>query len=1217
MRNRRNTEAEFARRRGLAMVLVMIALTVGTIITLTFLSSQTTSTAIAYNSTRQVQARAIAEDGMRLVIEQVRADTAWRDGQTHGVWTAYSRLNNGGFRVLFEDEDDGDLSGDLSDPFVVTVEGLFDGVVHRVSNRITPRGKVDPTHLLLVVGDAVLSTQDQAKKALFESWGYTVFTIVDTASEADYQTLAENASVAYISEEAYSFDIASRLYNRWLGVVNEEAQMYDELGMANSRGYYTGNTIRISNNTHEITAGLALGNLQIASSSTDLVAVGSNAQSSGATVLATHITATSYPTLAALDIGDTMIDGNPAPNRRVTLPIGGDNFDINLLNANGRQLVRQAVDWAASSSRASNAPLARWSFDEVSGVTANESIAGYDGTYSGGVTLGDPGVIGTSIGLDGDDDVVTIADAPALQVGSNNADFSVSFWVYLGADSTSAYQSVIHKGNANYERTFAIWLLPGSSRLHFRISTTTSSNHGSDSVAALAVDDWTHVAYVKSGQQLRLYLNGVLDRAVDFTGDVVSNDGPIYINDPWYPGFEGRMDDLRIYDFALGDVDVLEVFEEATPSEGTPGIVAEYTFAEPSPVTPQLVSHWKLDGVSDANTFLEDGGEVVIEAESYTAATVGSGSYAAWSWQATTDDTPSGGVAMSPLPNTGVAAHSQATSPRLDYEIKFQTPGTYRVWVRTIGPNGSDNSFHVGLDGVALTTGSGIGMGTTSSTWRWVDFVSGGIPDVEVEIPSAGTYTFNLWMREDGVVVDKLYLKIDPTEPTGEGPAESELVGSAIDELDVSRGTYEFAPTVWLGGHGDGGTSVDFNGSDSFIEVPHQTAYLLDEGSVSFWFRPDGLSGTQGLVAKDASGFGDGGHFRVFADGSSVAAQVQSDAASVSVSSSGGLSAGTWYHVAVGFGAGGLRLYLDGVLVDSESYAGGLGVSSGGTGNQEPWTFGVDQANSNTLSSDNWSDPFDGRIDDVRLYNRNLNAGQAADLFALTTPRAAVPPTVADSSGNGAPLDLTIIDPDHVTWISGGGLTIDAATQIKSIGGVGRLYDAVVESDELTVQIEFTPSKTNQSVPERLIAYGDGTSNRNFELTQDQQQYGVKVRTEFNSSGTPEAMSGNVLSADTREHLIFTYDSTNEELRIYRGGNLVVVEAWSGDLDNWNNTYELILANVEGGSRPWLGTLHRIAIYDGAFNAIQADNVFNGNDPGDGTGGDVGLAYEVEWLESP
>lgn len=407
-----------------------------------------------------------------------------------------------------------------------------------------------------------------------------------------------------------------------------------------------------------------------------------------------------------------------------------------------------------------------------------------------------------------------------------------------------------------------------------------------------------------------------------------------------------------------------------------------------------------------------------------------------------------------------------------------------------------------------------------------------------------------------------------------------------------------------------------FDGNDSFIEVPHDDAYLLNKGTVSFWFYADDLNGTQGLVAKDANGYVTGGHFRAYTNGRSLVCQLQSTSASYTVQSSGSaLNADTWHHVAVGFGAGGLRLYLDGVLVDSDSYTGGLGTSSGGVGNQEPWTFGVDQYQADSLTTDNWNHPYHGRIDDVRIYDQNLDGDQVADLHDGLDPGLATPAIVEDTSGVSPAMDLTITDPDNVTWISGGGLTIDSATSITSGGPVARLQSAIAESDRFTLEARFSPANTTQDGAARIVAYSNGTSNRNFHLGQIDETYDVRLRTESTPSGTPEPTSGNVLVADQIEHVLVTYDG--EEIRVYRNGSLEITEEWTGDLDNWNAAYELLIGNEADGNRPWLGSLYRVAIYDGPINKVQADNIFNGDPPGDGTGGDEGLAYQVEWLESP
>lgn len=1140
------------------MVMVMIALTVGTIITLSFLSSQTTSTAIAYNATRQVQARAVAEDGVRLIIEHLRANPEWRDDHTHGLWTANTDLNGGSFRVMFADEDDNDLGDDVSDPFIVTIEGSFNGVVHRISNRIVPTGTSSALTVLLVTGNAYHADEDLQRIAVIESWGYSVLTVTDSDAQSVYDAAAAQADVIYVSEESASGSVGTKLNGYDIGVVNEEQALQDELKMSTSGGTYTGHSIDITDNTHPITAGFATGVLKITENSTGFIQAGGTA-AAGLTTLAER-ESSSTKVLTVLDVGDTMTDGNPSPQRRVTMPFGSNAFEYDQLNDDGQKLMKQAIDWAAGRVEMNSGLSAQW-------VTFTGSLAN-----------------GSVDSLSWDDPVLVSVEPQVNFANTRSSSFSAAGQVDRFGVRLTGSITIPEDG---------VW--------GFRL--------GSDDGSKLWIGDELVVDH--DG------LHGFSNRDQEVTLTSGPHDFEVQFFEQG--GSQGLIAYWRQPESSTWEVIPASAFTTpGLPAAGQPNRVAMYEFIEPDPVTPQLVSHWKLNETSSANTFVEVDGEVVIEAENYSSLTPGTGSGASSSWNTTTTDSPSGGSGLIAGPNAGRNMGLSTDGPRLDYPITFTTPGTYRVWVRMICPSGNDDSIHVGLDGVCLTNDRGYGLGGSASSWKWFDDVSNGDSNISVTIPAAGTYTFNVWMREDGTSIDKIVLNTDASRPSGSGPVQSNAGGLAADDIGVSDGAFEGSPSAGLSGYGDGGTSIDFNGTDQFIEVPHDPAYLLNNGTLSFWFRADDLSGTQGLVSKDATNYVTGGHIRVVTVGSQVQVRLQSDSSSKYVrSSSSALAANAWHHVAVGFGAGGLRLYLDGVLVDSDSYTGGLGTSSGGVGNEEPWTFGVDQWRSSAGLTSGWEYPFHGRLDDIRLYDQNLSEDQAADLYAKTDPRAVAPAVVYDTSENSPAHDLSIADPDHVTWVSGGGLTLDTGTTITSAGPVDRLHTAITETDAITVEAVFTPANVTQDGPARIVSYSNGTSNRNFHLGQTDAAYDVRLRTEFNTSGTPSAESNDVLVADTREHVLFTYDNINEELRVYRNGTLEITEPWTGDLDNWNSGYELLLANEASGNRPWLGTLHRVAIYDGAINGIQADNLFNGDPPGDGTGGDEGLAYQVEWLESP
>ncbi len=203
------------------------------------------------------------------------------------------------------------------------------------------------------------------------------------------------------------------------------------------------------------------------------------------------------------------------------------------------------------------------------------------------------------------------------------------------------------------------------------------------------------------------------------------------------------------------------------------GMVATVTFSDGTVLSAPLINVGDSDDndsdlwVANVSSgggdhFVESGGLVVMEAESFTSMAPGSGAAANHTWSVVSDVPDSGaGLAVEATPNVNVNVMDATNGPRLDYQIQFQNPGTYYVWVRMLGLNGADDSLHAGLDGVPVTYG-GLGMTDTRGTWHWED-QSGG-QRVTVQVGSPGVHTFHLWMREDGVIVDKIILTQDPNE---------------------------------------------------------------------------------------------------------------------------------------------------------------------------------------------------------------------------------------------------------------------------------------------------------------------------------------------------------------------------------------------------------------------------------------------------------------------
>lgn len=199
--------------------------------------------------------------------------------------------------------------------------------------------------LLVVVNPSNLTAQEDAKKMLIESWGYTVNLIDESDSQANFDTAVGENNVVFITEDTSSGNVGTKLVNASIGVVTEEDNLSDEFGLSAGIQWEIGTTLTIDDNTHYITELFALGALQVMSSSESISRL-TTPQSPDLIQLGSQ---SGEPMLAALDAGATTHTGGTAAGRRVQLPWGGSDMDVNSLNADGLTIFERALRWADGS----------------------------------------------------------------------------------------------------------------------------------------------------------------------------------------------------------------------------------------------------------------------------------------------------------------------------------------------------------------------------------------------------------------------------------------------------------------------------------------------------------------------------------------------------------------------------------------------------------------------------------------------------------------------------------------------------------------------------------------------------------------------------------------------------------------------------------------------------------------------------------------------------
>ena len=201
--------------------------------------------------------------------------------------------------------------------------------------------------LMVMLDKASPTAQETARKTLMETWGYTVTTISDGESQAAFDTAVALNDVAYVSEEISSGSLGTKLTGACIGVVNEEADLHDELGMSSAYSSFTSTDIDITNTSHYITSPFGSGSLAITTSQELRVLSGTVA--AGSQTLAEQPSSSNI-TLAVIEAGGTLTSppGGTAAGRRVKTPWGGNSYDFNGLNADGKLMMRRAIEWATA-----------------------------------------------------------------------------------------------------------------------------------------------------------------------------------------------------------------------------------------------------------------------------------------------------------------------------------------------------------------------------------------------------------------------------------------------------------------------------------------------------------------------------------------------------------------------------------------------------------------------------------------------------------------------------------------------------------------------------------------------------------------------------------------------------------------------------------------------------------------------------------------------------
>ena len=281
----------------------------------------------------------------------------------------------------------------------------------------------------------------------------------------------------------------------------------------------------------------------------------------------------------------------------------------------------------------------------------------------------------------------------------------------------------------------------------------------------------------------------------------------------------------------------------------------------------------------------------------------------------------------------------------------------------------------------------------TLTSWEGYSFAV----DAPTQTDGSGTtWSFQSWSN-GGAAAHSIVTPASPTTYTATFvPGAAGLVaaygfdaGSGSTAADASgRGNVgSISGASWNAG-GRFGSALSFDGVNDWVSVPDASSLDLTTGmTLESWVRPSALGGWRTVVFKERPG---GVVYGLFADqaGSRPSGQVFIGSERNAVGKAA-LPLNAWTHLATTYDGAVVRLYVNGALAGSTSVTGAMAASTG-----------VLRVGGNSI----WGEWFAGLIDEVRVYNRALSAGEVQQDMATAVSGSPPPP---DTSPPTAPSGLS------------------------------------------------------------------------------------------------------------------------------------------------------------------------------------------------------------------
>lgn len=630
----------------------------------------------------------------------------------------------------------------------------------------------------------------------------------------------------------------------------------------------------------------------------------------------------------------------------------------------------------ASSTSVVHMPLAaHWRFDQGTGTSAPDSSGnGNHATLAAGASWTTGKVGPYAVSLTGATNSFVTAPVPVVDTSRS---YTVAAWV--------------KPSNLTSHRTFVS--MDGSSISPFYLQMFNGqlnfTTRGSDSPLAVATTvtgptavagSWYHVAGVVDSvaRTITLYVNGVAQGSAPYLTSWKANSATTVGRAKWNGAsvdfFAGAIDDVRLEGRVMSASEIAALATDPTYSDAVSG-------------TSGLAGYWRLgEATTSSDTFAGAAGSTLQSRNGEIGAT--------WTKHGWSEDavlTSAGRLRKAGTASFAAIYTTSAVPASADYTVEADvhvasalTDDMAGVVGRFVTSNGID-TFYVAR--YQTNEQRWALYGVVNGSWTWL-----GASSVQVLTP--GT-SYRLSLAMSGTSIRMLVngvqqvSVVDSSIPgvgrggvgLGLGPSATtvtDTTGLHLDNFQVTPSLADAAgtsPGIATGGitfgatgapHGEANSAATFDGINDAVVVPDAAAPKPATVSVEAWVKPNAAIPNFASVATKttATTWSDG--YGMFALNGGMAFWVNDDDANRVFTAA--LPAGTWSHVVGTYDGSTIKVYLNGVLVQSLAHSAPLTHSS------SPLLIG------NAVGAGNFH--WSGGLDEVAVYGRALTAAEVAQHYA-------------------------------------------------------------------------------------------------------------------------------------------------------------------------------------------------------------------------------------------